>query len=159
MSTATGEGVSPANAPAIPSDWAGSPLSTIHHDATQAQPIPIEQYPDGDSYVIRLEIPGIDPATGLTVTVETGALSVLAERRDSAPEGCESEFRYGSFARHVALPPGASVQDDAASCRNGILTVRIGMEPEANNGSRDRRCDRAMTAVDHQSRRQDRRPS
>ena len=65
----------------------------------------------------------------LTVTVEAGTANVLAERPHSAPEGCESEFRYGSFARHVALPWGANVQDVAASCRNGILTVRIGMQP------------------------------
>ena len=136
MSTTTDDGVSPANAPAIPSDWAGSPLSTIHHLPTQAQPIPIEQYPDRSSFVIRLEIPGIDPVSDLTVTVKAGTLSVLAERRDSAPEGCESEFRYGSFARHVALPPGANIQDVAASCRNGVLAVRIGMQPEAGGGPR-----------------------
>jgi len=136
MSTATNDGVSPANAPAIPSDWAGSPLSTIHHGTTQAQPIPIEQYPDGSSFVIRLEIPDIDPARDLTISVETGTLIVLAERRDGAPEGCESEFRYGSFTRYVALPLGANVQDVAASCRNGVLTVRIGMESEAQHVSR-----------------------
>ncbi len=136
MSTATDDGVTPTNAPAIPSDWAGSPLSTIHYRGTQAQPIPIEQYPDGSCYAIRLEIPGIDPARDLTVTVEAGTLSVLAERPHSAPEGCESEFRYGSFARHVALPRGANVQDVAASCRNGILTVRIGMQPQADTGAR-----------------------
>jgi HSP20 family protein len=135
MSTATDEGAGPANAAAIPSDWAGSPMSTIHHRTMQAQPIPIEHYSDGNSYVIRLEIPGVDPVRDLTVTVETGTLSVLAERRDSTPEGCETEFRYGSFARHVTLPPSASAQDVAASYRKGILTVRISM-PETDTGPR-----------------------
>ena len=46
------------------------------------------------------------------------------------PVGNDSEFRYGTYARHVALPLGANVHDVAASCRNGVLTVRIGMAPE-----------------------------
>ena len=72
MSTTTDDGVTPESAPAIPSDWAGSPLSTIHCRGTQTQPIPIEQYLDGSSFVIRLEIPGIDPEHDLTGTVEAG---------------------------------------------------------------------------------------
>lgn len=112
------------------SDWAGSPMSTLHHMFAQPQPIPAEQYADGTSYVIRLEVPGIDPASDLTVSVETGAVIVRAERRDTAPEGCQTEFRYGRFARHIALPLGANARDVSASYHSGILTVRIGLEPE-----------------------------
>ena len=130
MSTATYHKATSAAATASPSDWPGSPLSTLHHTTAQPQVIPIEQYPDGASYVIRLEIPGIDPVTGLSVTVQTGTLSVKAERHDNAPEGAETEFRYGIFARHIALPLGANVQDVSATCRNGVLTVRIGMASE-----------------------------
>jgi HSP20 family protein len=111
-------------------DWAGSPLSTIHHQMSQPQPIRIEQYPDGTTYVIRLELPGIEPDRDLEVSVQTGILSVRAERRDETPVKHESEFRYGAFARHVALPQGSSAQNVAASYHNGILTVRIGMESE-----------------------------
>jgi HSP20 family protein len=119
-----------------PTDWAGSPLSTMHRQTDQVQPILIEQYPDKGSYVIRLEIPGVDPSRDLTVAVETGTLTVTAERRDDAPPGHETEFHYGSFARHVALPPEANVEDVSASTHDGILTVRIGMDPEQPHGSR-----------------------
>ncbi len=125
-----------ADTAASPADWPGSPLSTIHHETAQPLPIPLEQYPDGGSYVIRLEIPGVDPAADLTVTVEASTLTVLAERHDGAPPGSESEFRYGRFARHVALAPDANIHDVSASCRNGILTVRIGTQPEHHSGSR-----------------------
>jgi HSP20 family protein len=118
------------------SDWAGSPLSTVHHLTAPAQQIPVEQYPDGASYVIRLEVPGIDPASDLTVSVQAGTLSVRAERRDDAPEGRTTEFRYGSFARHVALPLGSDPRNVSASYHNGILTVRVGMEPEQQQASR-----------------------
>lgn len=117
------------------SDWAGSPLSTLHHLAHQARLLPVEQYPDGDSYVIRLEIPGIDPAKDLTVSVETGTLTVRAERRHTGPEGGQSEFQYGSCSRTIALPLGANVHDVSASCHEGILTVRVGMQREHQQGA------------------------
>jgi HSP20 family protein len=118
------------------SDWAGSPLSTVHHAAARSWPIPVEEYPDGSSYLVRFEVPGIDPATGLAVAVEAGTLVVQAQRTDSAPEGHQSEFRYGRFARHVRLPGGADVRNVSATYRNGILTVRIGMAPEHQQPAR-----------------------
>jgi len=117
-----------------PLDWQGSPLSTIHPAAASMHPIPIEQYPDGSSYVIRLELPGVDAPRDLQVTVQTGILSVRAERRDQTPPAHDSEFRYGSYARHVALPLGSNVRDVTAVYRDGILTIRIGMEPEHDAG-------------------------
>jgi HSP20 family protein len=111
-------------------DWAGSPLSTLHHQAAQPEPIRIEQYPDGATYVIRFELPGIEPGRDLEVSVQTGVLSVRAERHDETPLKHDSEFRYGRFARHVALPLGSNVQNVTAAYHNGILTIRIGMEPE-----------------------------
>lgn len=123
-------------AKATPNDWPGSPMSTMHVQTDQVQPILMEQYPDKGDYVVRLEIPGIDPTRDLTVAVETGTLTVTAERHDDAPAGHETEFHYGSFARHVALPPAANVENVSASTHDGILTVRIGMEPEHQYGSR-----------------------
>jgi HSP20 family protein len=121
---------------ATPADWPGSPMSTMHLRTDQVQPLLMEQYPDKGGYVIRLEIPGVDPTRDLTVAVETGTLTVTAERRDDAPPGHETEFHYGSFARHVALPPDANVEDVSAASHDGILTVRIGMEPEHPHGPR-----------------------
>lgn len=112
------------------SDWAGSPLSTVHPVGPAILPIPIEQYPDGRDYVIRLELPGIDPAEDLHVCEQTGILSVQAERRDQTPATHDSEFQYGSYARHIALPLGFNEGDVRASYHTGILTIRIGMKPE-----------------------------
>ncbi|MGO8960485.1 MAG: Hsp20/alpha crystallin family protein [Streptosporangiaceae bacterium] len=117
-------------------DWAGSPLSTVHHLAAQAKPIPVEQYPDGSCYVFRLEVPGVDPAQDLAVSVEAGTLSVRAERRNLGPAGTQSEFRYGTFARHIVLPPGSDPQDVSASYHNGIVTVRIGIKAEHQQAPR-----------------------
>jgi HSP20 family protein len=111
------------------SDWAGSPLSTIHRLDERPGLIAVEQYQDGSAYLIRLEMPGVDPATDLALSVQAGTLVVRAQRTDSAPQEHQSEFRYGRFARHILLPPGADAGDISATYRDGILTVRIGMEP------------------------------
>jgi HSP20 family protein len=125
------------NSPAEVSDWPGSPLSTMHHIAPTVHSIPIEQYPDESCYVIRLELPGIDPAGDLEVSVQTGILTVRAYRRDETPPRHDSEFRYGTYARHIALPLGSNVEDVTAAYRNGILTVRIGMEAKHHAGPRE----------------------
>jgi HSP20 family protein len=118
------------------SDWPGSPLSTLHRPAEQARSIPAERYPDAASYVVRFEIPGVDPARDLTVAVETGTLTVHAEHRRTGPEDEQGEFQYGSFNRCIALPLGADISDVSATCHNGILTVRVGMRPEHGRDAR-----------------------
>jgi HSP20 family protein len=118
------------------SDWPGSPLSTLHQLSEQVRSIPVERCPDGASYVARFEIPGVDPARDLTVSVETGKLTVQAHHRHDGPDDEQSEFQYGSFARCIALPLGVDISDVSATCHNGILTVRIGMRSEQGHDAR-----------------------
>ena len=115
-------------------DWAGSPLSTVHHPPPSTVLIPMEQYRDGGGFVIRLELPGIEAPEDLAVTVQAGTLGVRAERRRQAPQTNDSEFRYGTYARHVPLPHGSNAKDVTASYRNGILTIRVGTEPDRDPG-------------------------
>ena len=117
-------------------DWAGSPLSTVHHLQGHTIPIRVEQYPDGSHHVVKLEVPGVDPANDLTISVAAGTLNVSAERRDSMPAGAQSEIQYGTFARIIVLPPGSDPQDVSASYHNGIVTVRIGMKTEHQQSPR-----------------------
>ncbi len=108
-------------------DWPGSPLSTLHHQTSTA-PIRTEAYVSGGRYVVRFELPGIDPDSGLDVTVEANVLSVHAERPAGDAGKYHSEFRYGLFDSHVTLPAGADTSDVTATYENGILDVAVGME-------------------------------
>jgi HSP20 family molecular chaperone IbpA len=90
----------------------------------------VEDYVDAGHYVIRAELPGIDPDKDVTVTVESGVLTVKAERREETKEARRSEFRYGAFTRSVSLPAGADESDVTATYGNGILEIRIGIKPE-----------------------------
>jgi HSP20 family molecular chaperone IbpA len=69
------------------SDWAGSPLSTVYRLAERPRAIPVEQYSDGSSYLVRLEVPDVDRVTDLAVSVQAGALVVQAQRTDKSAAG------------------------------------------------------------------------
>jgi HSP20 family protein len=90
----------------------------------------VEDYVDDGQYVVRAELPGVDPEKDVDLTVENGVLTIRAERREEKKEGGRSEFRYGSFTRSVTLPPGADENDVTATYTNGILEVRVAIKPE-----------------------------
>lgn len=89
----------------------------------------VEEYVEGEKFVARVEIPGIDPDNDLDVQVHDGALTIRAERSqvEQDREHEYSEFVYGSFARTVPLPKGAREEQVCADYSNGILTVEVGM--------------------------------
>ena len=76
-------------------------------------------------YVVRAEIPGIDPAKDVDITVRDGQLTIKAERTEKKETKGRSEFRYGSFTRSVTLPAGANEEDIKATYDKGILTVSV----------------------------------
>lgn len=94
-----------------------------------AEMLRVEEFVEGGDVVVRAEMPGIDPDKDVEITVSDHVLRIRAERREEKKtEGkgsYRSEFRYGSFARSVTLPAGASEKDVKATYRDGILEVRI----------------------------------
>jgi HSP20 family molecular chaperone IbpA len=92
----------------------------------------LEDEMKGGRYEIRAEIPGIDPAKDVDVTVHDGELTIKAERTEKKEFDGRSEFSYGSFVRTVSLPAGANEDDIKASYEKGILTVSVGVsEPKS----------------------------
>jgi HSP20 family protein len=89
----------------------------------------LEEFIDDGTLVIRVELPGIDPAKDVELTVSEGALHVRAERRqDKSVEDkgeYRSELRYGAFSRVLPLPVGTSEQDITATYTAGILEIRV----------------------------------
>jgi HSP20 family protein len=83
-----------------------------------------DEMKDGN-YELRAEIPGIDPAKDVDVTVRDGVLTVKAERTEKKESNGRSEFSYGSFVRSVTLPAGADQDAIKASYDKGILTVSV----------------------------------
>ena len=82
-------------------------------------------------YVLRAELPGIDAAKDVDITVSNGQLTIKAERSEKKETKGRSEFSYGSFVRTVTLPAGADEDDIKASYDKGILTVDVAVPEQA----------------------------
>lgn len=89
----------------------------------------VEEFHDGDTLVVRAELPDIDPDKDVEVTTTDGVVRIHAHREQKADHkekrGYRSEFRYGEFERDIALPHGAEAGDVKATYSNGVLEVRI----------------------------------
>lgn len=87
--------------------------------------IPIEEFREDGRYVVRADLPGIDPDKDVTVTVDDGYLVIRGERRQEQHEEHHSELRVGSFHRRLPLPKGCTGDDVKASYAAGVLTVSV----------------------------------
>jgi HSP20 family protein len=83
-----------------------------------------DEHKDG-RYEVRAELPGVDPAEDIEVSVLDGQLTIKAERTQTSESNGHSEFSYGSFTRTVPLPGGADEDDITATYDRGILTVSV----------------------------------
>ena len=80
---------------------------------------------DGDDAVVRLEVPGVDVASDVTVEVVGHRLVIRGERRDDRTGEGVRESRHGSFRRGFSLPQHVGPEAVSASYDAGVLTVRV----------------------------------
>ncbi|MFE6104016.1 Hsp20/alpha crystallin family protein [Streptomyces laurentii] len=106
------------------------------HPATAPHSIPMEMSTGDGAYVLRAELPGVDPDRDLTITADGDLLTVRAEHVESAEDKDHSEFRYGSFRRTVRLPVPIPADGVDASYTNGILTIRVPMPDVSTSTAR-----------------------
>jgi HSP20 family protein len=87
----------------------------------------VELLDAGDNFVLKAQVPGIDPKD-IDVQVTREAISISGERRcenaDEKPGCVRSEFRYGKFCRVLPLP--SYIQNDSvqAECKDGANTTQ-----------------------------------
>ena len=89
---------------------------------------PINVFADGDSFVLRAEVPGFK-TDEIGLTFARGCLTLTGQRQpdDHAKPGGyhRREREFGSFSRSIQLPNDFNPEKATAQCRNGLLTVRI----------------------------------
>lgn len=108
--------------------WGGRP-------AVDAYGIRLETRFEDGAYVVRAELPGIDPERDVEVTVSEGILAIHAQRTEERETRHHSEFRYGTYTRSLRLPQGAKQDEVTATYKGGILTVRVLLEEAAKPAS------------------------
>jgi HSP20 family protein len=86
-------------------------------------------YREDSTLVVQAELPGLEPAKDLDISVENNVLQIKGEKSESKEvsetDRYVSERRYGSFQRSVMLPEGVDPEAVSATYDNGILTVRV----------------------------------
>jgi HSP20 family molecular chaperone IbpA len=103
-------------------DWLDSPWATLL-PFTSGQTFRTEEYVKDNTYIVRAELPGVDPDKDVEVTVDAGVLTIRAERHEEHEEPHRSEFRYGSLTRSVTLPANADGEKVTARYDKGILQI------------------------------------
>ena len=96
----------------------------------------LEEAMRDDRYVIRAELPGLDPENDIEVTVDGRILTIRAERRQQDNGPYRSEFRYGSLARAVRLPARVDAADVTARYDKGVLEVSVPVRVVKPEGTR-----------------------
>ncbi len=115
-------------------DWRDSPWTALLPFSSQT--FRVEDYTQDGHYVIRAELPGLDPDKDIDVTVDDGTLTIHAERREEEQKPHRSEFRYGSLTRSVRLPAKVDAKDVKARYQQGILEVSLPVPEGKPEGTR-----------------------
>jgi predicted unusual protein kinase regulating ubiquinone biosynthesis (AarF/ABC1/UbiB family)/HSP20 family molecular chaperone IbpA len=116
-------------------DWLESPWKAPL-PFTAAQTFRVEEVVQDNRYVIRAELPGLDPEQDIEVTVDGRTLTIYAERRQEDKEPYRSEFRYGSLTRLIRLPAKVDATDITARYGKGVLEVSVPVREVKPEGTR-----------------------
>ena len=95
--------------------------------------MPMDAYRDGDHFVLRFDLPGVDPST-IELTVEKNVLTVSARRQwdpGADVQVVASERPQGTFSRQMFL--GESLDPERVEARydQGVLTVTVPVAEQA----------------------------
>lgn len=95
--------------------------------ASRPAVMPMDAYRDGSSFVVHLDLPGVD-AGSIDLTVEQNVLTVHAERKPPLGESAErvvGERSYGVFSRQLFLGDTLDAEQLSADYDAGVLTITI----------------------------------
>ncbi|GAA2758463.1 Hsp20/alpha crystallin family protein [Actinopolymorpha rutila] len=91
---------------------------------TEVRGMRVEQFVDDGTYVVRAELPGMDPED-IKIEVDNSILTIRGERREERHDRGSTEFHYGLFERRVMLPDGADESEISARYDAGVLEVSV----------------------------------
>lgn len=94
---------------------------------------PVNIYANADGAMITAELPGVDP-DHLDISAMQNTLTIRGQRSIAQPAEGQTwhrrERREGQFARTIQLPFAIDPDSVTASCRDGVLEVRVARPEE-----------------------------
>ena len=89
---------------------------------------PVDVAESEDSVTVKAEMPGIEPDE-IELSVHDNTLTITGEKKEATEQNegnyYHVERRYGSFRRDVSLPGTVDAEKIEASCKEGILCVKL----------------------------------
>jgi HSP20 family protein len=94
----------------------------------------VDIYENGDSLVLKAELPGINP-DDVEIRVEDNTLYLKGERKFEKEVKEQNYHRversYGTFTRTFSLPNSVDADKVAANYKDGVLTLTMPKKEEA----------------------------
>ena len=108
---------------------AAGPPASVNPDQQFWRP-PMDVYEAADAFIVRVELPGVNPDDEVEIELTDSVLTIRGTRRDRSREKKQhyhlAEINYGGFERAVALPQ--AIDDDGALAANyddGFLEITL----------------------------------
>lgn len=124
-------------------DWLDSSTPLGVRGLGLAPYVRVEDFTEDDTYVLRAEMPGIDPEKDVTLDIQDDVLTIRGERREEEHTKGHHELHYGAFARSVRLPRDVDPDAVQATYTDGVLEVRV---PSRQSGQEPKRIQVTRTA-------------
>ena len=108
-------------------------LETLHGTETKAWTPAVDISEDEHRYVIRADLPGVDPKD-IDVNLEGDELTLRGERKEEKEEKGKNWQRterfHGEFYRRFRLPESADPEHIEAHSDKGVLEIVIPKQPK-----------------------------
>jgi HSP20 family protein len=106
-------------------DWLEAGIPGMRGSTADTHTIPVEIDEEEGVYLVRAELPGMDPEHDIDVTASDDIVAIRAQHTETKQDKHRSEFRYGTFQRVVRLPFAIPEDGVEAGYRSGVLTLCI----------------------------------
>jgi HSP20 family protein len=117
-------------------------LDEMFHDGDARRGFKVEECNDGQSLVVRAELPGVNPEKDVRIEIIDNELVIRAEKSETheakGKHSHRSEFRYGSMMRAIPVPKGVDESSIEATYKDGVLEVRMALPTESKDESKRR---------------------
>jgi HSP20 family protein len=111
-----------------------SPVFGEGEVSTRTWAPPVDIYENGDSLVLKAELPGVNP-DDVEIRVEDNTLYLKGERKFEKEVKEQNYHRversYGTFTRTFSLPNSVDADKVGATYKDGVLTLTMPKKEEA----------------------------
>lgn len=94
---------------------------------------PVNVFSDPDGYVVRVEVPGVS-IDQVSIEAQGNTFTITGKREMTGPQGAafhRRERESGEFRRSIQMPRDVDVTRASASCKQGVLSIRVPRREEA----------------------------